>query len=161
MKYYIETTIPSFYYDTRQSLEITSRRHWTRRWWEVQKPTAILVTGYSVIAELALTPGAKHDKALAFARQLPVLPESDEVLEVIEFYAQHKLMPVEIFGDATHLALATIHKCDYLVTWNCKHLANPNKLDHMVRVNWMLGFATPKLVTPIQLLENDENDQTQ
>ncbi len=62
-----------------------------------------------------------------------------------------------VFGDATHLALATVYKCDYLVTWNCKHLANPNKLDHIVRVNWMLGLATPKIVTPLQLLENDEN----
>jgi hypothetical protein len=44
------------------------------------------------------------------------------------------------------------------VTWNCKHLANPNKLDHIVRVNWMLGLATPKIVTPLQLLESDEND---
>jgi hypothetical protein len=43
------------------------------------------------------------------------------------------------------------------VTWNCKYLANPNKLDHIVRVNWMLGLATPKIVTPLQLLENDEN----
>jgi hypothetical protein len=158
MNFYIETTIPSFYYDTRRSLEIRSRRHWTRRWWEMPKPGAILVTGYSVIAELALTPGAKRNRALAMARQLPVLEETADTLEVVEFYQQHKLMPAGIFGDATHLALATIHKCDYLVTWNCRHLANPSKLDHMVRVNWMLGFATPKIVTPIQLLEADEND---
>ena len=158
MKFYIETTIPSFYHDSRRSLEILSRRHWTRRWWDGIKPETILVTGYSVIAELALTPGIKRNKALALARQLPVLEETGDVLEVIEFYLKHKLMPAGVFGDATHLALATVYKCEYLVTWNCKHLANPNKLDHMVRVNWMLGFATPKIVTPIQLLDDYEND---
>ncbi|MBE0545816.1 MAG: hypothetical protein IH623_31175 [Verrucomicrobia bacterium] len=157
MKYYIETTIPSFYHDTRRSLEIRSRRHWTRRWWDQGKPGAILVTGYSVIAELELTPGRKRRPALLFAKQIPVLEETEDAQEVIEFYHQHKLMPAGVFGDATHLALATLHKCDYLVTWNCRHLANPNKLDHMVRVNWMLGLATPKIVTPLQLLENDED----
>ena len=157
MKFYVETTVPSFYFDTRSSLEVRSRRHWTRQWWDAPKLGAILLTGYSVIAELELTPGAKRKEALAFAKRLPVLEDSDAVQEVIEFYALHKLMPAEVFGDATHLALATFHKCDYLVTWNCKHLANPNKFDHIVRVNGMLGLATPKIVTPIQLLENDED----
>ena len=115
------------------------------------------MTGYSVIAELELTPGTKRNAALAFALQSPVLEETEDVLETIQFYQQHKLMPSGVFGDATHLALATVYKCDYLVTWNCKHLANPNKLDHIVRVNWLLGLATPKIVTPLQLLENDEN----
>lgn len=118
----------------------------------------MLLTGFSVLAELQLTPGPKRNRALALARKLPVLEETAETLEVIEFYQQHKLMPAGVFGDATHLALATFYKTDYLVTWNCKHLANPNKLDHIVRVNWMLGLATPKIVTPLQLLENDENE---
>ncbi|MSU64393.1 MAG: hypothetical protein EXS31_18720 [Pedosphaera sp.] len=96
--------------------------------------------------------------AQALARSLPVLEDSAEIQEVVQFYAQHKLMPVEVFGDATHLALATVHKCDHLVTWNCKHLANPNKLDHIVRVNWMLGLATPKIVTPLQLAEANEKE---
>lgn len=58
----------------------------------------------------------------------------------------------------THLALATMSKCEYLVTWNCKHLANPRKLDHIVRVNWMLGLATPKIVTPLQLTSSNESE---
>ena len=139
MKFYVETTVPSFYFDTRSSMEVRSRRHWTRQWWDAPKPGAILLTGYSVIAELELTPGTKRKEALAFAKRLPVLEDSEAVQEVIEFYALHKLMPAEVFGDATHLALATFHKCDYLVTWNCKHLANPNKFDHIVRVNGMLA----------------------
>ena len=158
MKLYVETTIPSFYFDTRSSIEIRSRRYWRRQWWDAPKPGAILLTGYSVIAELELTPGAKRKAALALAKRLPVLEDSEAAQEVIEFYALHKLMPAEVFGDATHLALATLHKCDFLVTWNCKHLANPNKFDHIVRVNGMLGLATPKIVTPIQLLESNEDN---
>jgi hypothetical protein len=57
------------------------------------------------------------------------------------------------------LALASYHKCDFLVTWNCAHLANANKFGHIRRVNAMLGLFVPALVTPLQLLESpDEAD---
>ena len=117
-----------------------------------------MLTGFSVRAELELSPEAKRSQALALIQNLPVLEDSPDVNEVVAFYFQHKLMPAGVFGDATHLALASLNKCDGLLTWNCKHLANPNKQDHIVRVNWMLGLATPKIITPIQLLDTDEDE---
>jgi hypothetical protein len=66
-------------------------------------------------------------------------------------------MPADPAGDALHLALASYHKCDFLVTWNCQHLANANKFGHLRRVNGMLGLYVPVLATPLQLLgEPDE-----
>src|SRR5207244_12975766 len=53
-------------------------------------------------------------------------------------------------GDALHLALASYHKCDFLVTWNCRHLANANKFGHIRRVNALLGLFVPALVTPLE-----------
>ena len=47
-----------------------------------------------------------------------------------------------------------------LVTWNCRHLANANKVGHIQRVNALLGLRTPLLVTPLELLETDDEDQT-
>ena len=61
-------------------------------------------------------------------------------------------MPQDVLGDALHLALASYHKCDYLLTWNCKHLANPNKFKHMRIVNTSLGLYTPEITTPNQLI---------
>ena len=55
-------------------------------------------------------------------------------------------------GDALHLALASYHKCDFLLTWNVQHLANANKFAHIRRVNALLGLFTPALVTPLELL---------
>ena len=49
-------------------------------------------------------------------------------------------MPADPAGDAMHLALASYHKCDFLVTWNCQHLANANKFGHIRRINTLLGF---------------------
>jgi hypothetical protein len=59
-------------------------------------------------------------------------------------------------GDATHLALASYHGCDFLLTWNCRHIANPNKAAHILRINTRLGLHVPRLVTPLDLLGRDE-----
>lgn len=74
-------------------------------------------------------------------------------------YLRHKLMPADLLGDADQLALASIHGCDILVTWNCRHLANANKLAHIRGVNALLGFQTPALVTPLELLERDADEE--
>jgi hypothetical protein len=62
-------------------------------------------------------------------------------------------------GDALHLALASHHRCDFLVTWNCNHLANANKFGHIRRVNGMLGILVPALVTPLELLGGDDDER--
>jgi predicted nucleic acid-binding protein len=157
---YVETTIPSFYFDTRSKVEMQARRKWTRLWWGLPKPETVLVTGFAVLAELALAPPPKREAALDLIRDLEVLPPDPEIDEIVAVYLANKLMPVEALGDAHHLALASYHHCDILVTWNCKHIANTNKLPHIRRVNALLGLETPALVTPLQLLEKDDENET-
>ena len=55
-----------------------------------------------------------------------------------------------------HLALASFYKCDYLVTWNCKYLANARKFGHIHRVNTLLGLFVPTLLTPHELMGRSE-----
>lgn len=61
-------------------------------------------------------------------------------------------MPKEPKGDALHLALASYHHCHFLLTWNCAHLANPNKFEHIRHINSILGLFVPSLITPYELL---------
>ena len=61
-------------------------------------------------------------------------------------------MPRQPAADALHLALALHYACDMLLTWNCIHLANPNKLHHIETINKRLGLPIPAVVTPLQLL---------
>lgn len=61
-------------------------------------------------------------------------------------------------GDALHLALASHHKCEFLVTWNCRHLANANKFGHIRRVNTLLGLYVPTLTTPLEMLGDNDDD---
>ncbi len=90
---------------------------------------------------------------------MPLLAVEPAVAEIVEAYIRHKVMPGDPGGDALHLALASYHKCDFLVTWNCLHLANANKFGHIRRVNTLLGLFVPALVTPLELLGGgDGND---
>lgn len=69
--------------------------------------------------------------------------------------------PIFPAGDALHLALVSYHKCDFLVTWNCKHLANANKFGHIRRVNALLELFVPALVTPLELLGGSDEPESE
>ncbi len=149
---YVETTIPSFYHETRTAPGITARREWTRQWWLIGAKRYELVTSPAVLDELAAGPPDRSADWLALLAALPVLTVEPAIAEIVQAYIQHKVMPDNPAGDALHLALACFYKCDFLVTWNCEHLANANKFGHIRRVNTMLGLFVPSLVTPLELL---------
>ncbi len=148
---YVETTIPSFYHETRTAPEIVARRTWTRQWWADAVDLYELVTSPAVLDELASGPAERSRDWLALVAGLPVLLVEPAIVEIVQTYIQHKVMPADPAGDALHLALASYHKCDFLVTWNCEHLANANTFGHIRRVNTMLGLFVPALVTPLEL----------
>ena len=112
-----------------------------------------LVTSATVIGELRLAPEPKRSDAIALLEPLQLLAMPAEVDDMTGAYIAHKVMPRDAAGDARHLAVATFHRCDILVTWNCRHIANVNKQTHIRSVNAALGFPTPALVTPLELLE--------
>ena len=151
---YIETTIPSFHTETRTALGVAARRGWTRDWWNQPKPETLLVTSAIVVEELERIPDtARREQSLALILGLEQLDYTREVAEIAAVYLRQRLMPTEALGDADHLALASFYACDMLVTWNCRHLANANKTDHIRRVNALLGLRSPMLITPLELLE--------
>ena len=149
---YVETSIPSFYHETRPEAQFQAMKEWTREWWDIARVQDALVTSDPVLIELERAPEPKRSEAMALLETLPLLDDVEAVDEIVAAYFHHKLMPRDAEGDARHLALATFHECDILATWNCRHIANANKQEHIRRVNSSLGFATPVLTTPFELL---------
>jgi predicted nucleic acid-binding protein len=148
---YIETSIPSFFYETRQEPEMIARRTWTREWWGRHKARYELVTSEGVVAELQEGKYPTQADAVKLVAGIPRLDIPDEIADIIDTYIINHLMPRERLGDALHLALASYHKCDFLLTWNCRHIANANKFEHIRIINTRLGLFVPALVTPIEL----------
>jgi hypothetical protein len=151
-KVYIETTIPSYYCETRSTARIRTWKEATVAWWTAARGHYDLCTSGYVLAELGGAPAAKLDAAQSLLRIVPVLPDPDGLMELAGYYIEHQLMPEGAGGDAVHLAFATLTNCDFLLTWNCKHLANANKLRHLQVLNQRLGLPVPVLTTPLNLM---------
>jgi hypothetical protein len=157
---YVETTIPSFYHTTRGGSAAAARKEWTRRWWASAGDAYELVTSEAVLRELRDGNYPAREPALALVGSLPLLTITPAVAEIVDAYFRHRLMPADPRGDALHLALASYHRCDFLLTWNCRHLANANKFGHIRRVNTLLGLFVPVLGTPLELLGDDDGDES-
>ncbi|MFH1268272.1 MAG: type II toxin-antitoxin system VapC family toxin [Planctomycetota bacterium] len=156
---YVETSIPSFYYTLRTDPESVARMHWTRRWWQEYAAKSALVTSAAVIDELRHGTGGKNEERISLLDQAIVLPITDEVVEIAQVYIDKLVMPLDPQGDALHLALASYHKADFLLTWNCRHLANANKFHHIRVVNFELALPCPVLTTPLNFLSGGDNDE--
>ena len=152
---YIETTIPSFYHEIRTDPEAVARKNWTQHWWDFKRESYGIFTSEAVLDELDRGNYPAKKDALSLLERVPVIPIEPPVLEIVETYVRRSVMPADPTGDALHLALTSYHSIDFLLTWNCAHLANANKFSHIRRVNTMLGLFVPSLVTPLELLAEE------
>lgn len=149
---YIETTIPSYYYERRTDSFALAFRDATKQWWDNERDKFRIVTSVAVIDELSAGDYQSKDSGLIILKDVELLEINTDVIQIADVYVQQKVMPDNLFGDALHLALASYHKCDFLLTWNIKHIANANKFEHIRRVNVKLGLFIPTIITPLELL---------
>lgn len=149
---YIETSVPSYYFETRTSIEARVWRRATRRWWTRYRFAYSLSTSDVTLEELRRAPPAKGTAALKLLSAIRVLDPDEKVARVAQYYLDHRLVPRRAIADAFHVAIASCHAIDYVLTWNIRHLANPNKAKHLAVLNARLMLPTPTLITPLTLL---------
>lgn len=147
---YIDTTIPSYYVDHRESLTVHIDR--TRVWWDEEARLYQVFASPLVIRELEEDDFPGQAEALLLIRETPLLAPNQEIADIVQVYLNNYLMPRSDDRDAWHLAISSYYRMDYLLTWNCSHLANVNKRRHIVRMNQMLGLYVPVITTPFELL---------
>lgn len=143
---YIESSIISALVDERDNTFSQAQRMLTEEWWQRQSPSFRLFYGEAVEVELQRTFFPRQKEALSLLKHMAFLPMTDDIDGVATIYQKHLLMPQGSLGDAVHLATACINKIDYLLTWNCRHLANTNKIQHIRTINFRLGLCDPNAV---------------
>ena len=156
---YIETTIPCFYLEVRTDATMVARRQWTREWFDTAILFDEIVTSAAVLEELERGEFPGRADAILMTREITPLQITDDIRQIVREYIDRKLMPADPSGDALHLAVASFYGCDFLATWNCKHLANANKFGAIARINGILGIAVPALVTPLELIGTGDEDE--
>jgi hypothetical protein len=152
-KVYIETTIPS-YLAARPSgdLLIAGHQKISRDWWELRGPSFDLY-----VSELVLEESAAGDLVLAKRRlellvDLPILAIDSSVARIAEALVTNGPIPRKAAGDALHIAIASVYGCDYLLTWNCRHIANAEIQRRARLVVNRQGFELPTICTPEELM---------
>ena len=155
---YAETSIFSFYHEIRREPNMVARRRRTREWWDESAVNYQVVISRYVVDELEDGEYPTKADTVKMLDGLTLLEDlTGEVPDIVSVYLGNKMMPKRDDRDAWHLAMASSHRCDYLLTWNCKHLANANKFEHIRKINTRLGLSTPRLVTPEDLLKEARN----
>jgi predicted nucleic acid-binding protein len=141
---YLETSIAGAYLDNGEPF----RRDLTIRWWEHELSEYEVFSSILVQRELERIPEPHRTGYLNLVKPLKHLELSEEVAILAEGYISRGIFHRKFIGDAIHVALASYHKIDYLVTWNFGHLANVRKQARIRLFNTAAGFFVPMIVTP-------------
>jgi hypothetical protein len=148
---YLETSFFSECCTIRTGEIARGRRATSLNWWQNYAPKFDLFISGEVVRELTSAdfPDAVREPALAMLRGLTLLPSTPEVVSFAEMLVAERVMPGPANeGDAFHLAVSIVHRLDYLLTWNQKHLANPNKRTHLTIIAARAKLRLPDVVTP-------------
>lgn len=152
MRIYIESTIPS-YFVARPARDIlqAARQQLTRDWWDIERAKHELFTSQVVLDEIASGEAAMARQRLAVVTGITLLRSTDEAEALTQRILASGLLPTDADRDAAHIALATVHEMDILLSWNCRHIANAAIQARLRRLAEKLGFALPVLCTPEEL----------
>ncbi len=154
---YIETTIPSYIIGSdSRDLIILEHQIFTRDWWKVAWNKYALHISETVILEIKAGNPELAEQRIQLIKGLPILSLNECIESLVSKYMEHFHFPDKLLNDMFHVAFATCYQMDYIVTWNCRHIANPFTQRQLDRLNSSLGFQTPLLCTPEQLEIKDE-----
>lgn len=151
---YLDTTIPSYFFDKRESIKFQSDI--TKKWFIEESENFNIYLSETTLNELNTGDYPNKDEIIKFSLQFEVLKNIEEVNNIAEIYIQNYLMPKNFEGDAMHLAMASFYKIDFLLTWNCNHLANANKKQHIRILNTRLNLNIPEIITPLELFSENK-----
>lgn len=152
-KVYLETTIPSLLtaWPSRDVL-IAGQQQATRDWWKQRRHRYELYVSVLVMKEVERGDATAAAQRLAELEACRVLPYPKEAEELTRALLASRLIPAKAEADAAHIAIAAVHGMDFLLTWNCRHIANAAIVEKLRNVCAREGFPAPVICTPHELM---------
>jgi hypothetical protein len=152
-KVYLETTIPSLLTAwPSRDVETAAQQIATREWWETRRSHFELFVSPEVLMEVAQGDAEAARLRLEAIATVQVLEASDDVEALTREILATGLIPDRAGRDAAHIAFATVHEMDFLLTWNCRHIHNAMISRRLDDVCATMGFTLPVICTPRELM---------
>jgi hypothetical protein len=153
---YLETTIVS-YFCARPSrdLIIAAQQEITRMWWQVRLPHYRIVISDFVLREAMAGDDLAAEKRITALNPFALLDITAEVEKLANWFLKKNLVPQKKLLDALHISVAAVHGIDYLVTWNCSHIANAEMRTAISFACDEMGHQCPTICTPQELMGQD------
>lgn len=154
-KVYVETTFVS-YLTAWPSRDVVMHGHQqiSREWWANRRDRFELCTSELVIQEASAGDTEAARERLEVLTTLPIIRSNPEAVELTKRILEAGAVPPKAAADAAHIALAAVYGIDFLLTWNCKHLANLVTRALIEDVCRAVGYKAPAIGTPEMLLED-------
>jgi hypothetical protein len=150
---YIETSILGYLTArSTKDLILAANIEITKDWWESRRNAFTLYTSEAVLEEVAQGDTEIAAQRLEILRDFPLLALNQSVQELAAQFLARSSLPAKARVDAIHIAAATIHGMDYLLTWNCKHIANAQIQGKLAEISLDFGYVLPVLCTPSELM---------
>lgn len=154
---YIETTIPGYVVSKpSRDLIIAAHQQITQDWWENNLQNYESFISRIVIDEILNGDELHSQKRMELIKSIPLLNFSEEIEHIASIYMNYFQFPEKLVRDMYHLAYSVFYEINFLLTWNCKHLANANMRYDITRLNYELGYKTPDICTPEELTNYEE-----
>ena len=151
-KIYLETTIIS-YLAARPSKDLITAAHQqvTHDWWQHRRRDFDLFSSQLVIQESSAGDAAVAKTRLQLLSDISLVQVNVQCVSLARALVEKGPIPDKAAVDALHIAIATVHGMDYLLTWNCKHIANAEMQTAVNRICRNAGYEPPVICTPEEL----------
>jgi len=134
---------------------MAARQLLMHQWWDHERANYELVISQYVIDEASVGDPTLAAERLTSLDGIPLLPLDAEIEEIAEKIVARAILPPKARIDALHIAAVAHHRIQYLLTWNCKHIANAKILPRIYQVLTDMEIPIPIICTPEELLANE------
>lgn len=153
-KVYIETSIISYLTARRSTdLVVLTNQLLTIEWWENHRTRFDTFVSEPVINEIEKGNAQMAKLRLDAVREIRVLVLTDEAGELAEHIISKRVLPPHASVDILHISIASVYKMDFLLSLNCRHIANAVIYKRISNICTSLGYKPPTVCTPLQMLE--------
>ena len=150
---YIETSILGYLTArSTKNLILAANMEITKDWWELRRSAFTLYTSEAVLDEVMRGDPQIATQRLEILRDFPLLALNQAVQGLAAQFLARSNLPPKAKVDAIHIAAATVHGMDYLLTWNCRHIANAQIQGKLAEISLNYDYALPVLCTPNELM---------